>query len=139
MSDPAETVAQSVSEYLNDSERGFEFTVVATVPENATEDLQRETAGLRVLVVPVGISEEKETRRTVFVIPEINIIVTKPLENSSRAELSHLTWEIRKALRFVKQSGWTYRGAETLAKFDSDLIRKGQFLSAFQLTYEKIE
>ena len=82
-------------------------------------------------------TETKETRGSVFVVPQVNVIVTsRSINGETRARLSGLVREMRNSLRFVKMAGWTWQGTETLSKFDAELLRKHQYLSAFQLSYQ---
>ena len=138
MSDPCEDISAAVATYLSDEDsRGFGYGFQATVPTNPSLELYADHEGLRVLVVPIGETETKETRGSVFVVPQVNVIVTsRSINGETRARLSGLVREMRNSLRFVKMAGWTWQGTETLSKFDAELLRKHQYISAFQLSYQ---
>lgn len=138
MSDPVESTALSLATFLSDDARGYSREVTATVPEDIRTELKRETSGLRVLVSPVGFSEEKENRGKVFATLEINVIVTESLRGKTRKELADFAMEVRQSLRFEKQNGYVWRGTETLTHYDAEIFQQGQYLSAFKVIYEGI-
>lgn len=117
----------------------------ATVPDNPWQEMLAEREELRVLVVPTGENETKENRHQVLLEPQIELIFCKPIKDAGdRKKLSELVRAVRISLRFVKQADssgrlWVWKSTETVAKFDAELIRKGQYVASIRLTYIGIE
>jgi hypothetical protein len=140
VSDAGEDIAAAVAAYLDDPARGFALAAVFSVPDNPSADLYGETEGLRVIVVPTGETEAKESRSQVFLEPTVSVITMSRIATGfDRVALNGFVKAMRVSLRFVKQATWTWKQTETISKFDSEAIRKGLYVSAFGLTYQGIE
>lgn len=142
--DPAELIAAAMLTYLGDAARDFDADVDPTfsVPADPSEELKRETAGCRVLLVPSGDTETKYQRGTkVEAEHRVSVIVICPTTATlTKRKLNGFVYAVKKSLRAVDMSGYVWTSTESNTKYDPDNLReRAQFLSAFQVSYYGIE
>jgi hypothetical protein len=140
VSDPARDIADALVAFTADPSRGYSRAFESLRPKHPGKELKAEVATWRLLAIPVGEIEEKESRSRVFLQPQVNVVVMGPAEGDADHDAgADLVREIRRSLRFESMAGWTWQRSETITKYDPELMAKETFLSAFTLTYAGVE
>lgn len=140
MSDPAYDLADAVATYLNDPARSFPLAPAAFVSTDPAEDLERETATLKTLVIPYSDTEEPGGRTITMIDRAVHIVVCAPIGPNDVRALANLTHRIRKSLRFTSLAEHEERRIETLERLDSERLRVSNlFVSSFEAVFTSSE
>lgn len=141
MSDPAYLLADAACEWLNDEAREYSRPPFAIVPDDPAEELLREVAGVRTLVIPVGETEQPSARTLTQVVRTLQLIVQAPLDGpASVRDYAALVHAMRLSLRHTEFAGHQWQAIETLTRLDPDRLREADlFVSTFSADYATIE
>lgn len=148
--DPCELIAADMLAWLSDAARDFDEDLelteseVFSIPEHPSYDeLKREVATAKVLLVPSGDAETKYTRSTrVEATHLVTVIVKMPTTPAmiTRRKMNGFVYAIKKSLRGVRMAGYVWAGNQAATKYDPEQLRtRAQYLAAFQAEYFGIE
>ena len=123
----AELMAECFNE-LEDSPRPYQ-----AVSSDDISEAHAERNDLQVFVIPYGESEEAFDRGDAC-REELtcSVVVNGPVTREEGVELSRF---LRYGLRETELGGYRWQDNETVSLWDSEALRKGQFLGLFRATY----